>query len=101
MRDITKFIVTEFVQGRERRRNNSYTNGKELFLHNKLIAWRDPDGNYRVTCAGYATMTTKERLNGLCEMLNYSRPFHTKNHQLYYFDRPIEDDEVIRVHTRE
>lgn len=98
MRDITRDIVTAFIRGEERQIRNSYTDGRVLRLFGTTIAWRDPDGSYRVTCAGYSTRTTLERINGFCEILNKTHPFHIKKGQLYYCDRAISSDEIIRVH---
>ena len=50
-----------------------------------------------MTLAGWPTKTTRDRLNGLCELVIWVRPFsQMKNHQ-YFRDKEIESDEIITI----
>lgn len=64
MRNVTEKICFAFMTGASLTVGNSYTNGKELFLHGNKIAEKREDGLY-ITNAGWQTNVTKERLNGL------------------------------------
>jgi|SRR6185369_3289418 len=64
MRNVTSQIVEAFGARRAARISNSSTDGQALFLHgNKIAEWRD--NGLWVTTAGWNTVTTRERLNGL------------------------------------
>lgn len=72
MRVVTAKTVAAFEQGKALKVGNTYTNGKELFLFDNMIAkWED--GCLWITNAGYETNTTKERLNGLNGVSIYQR----------------------------
>lgn len=64
MRKITKEIVHAFENGYKLRKGNDYTDGEAMFLHGNKIAEKR-DGALWITNAGWNTVTTKERLNGL------------------------------------
>jgi hypothetical protein len=65
MRKITREIVAAFMNREERRISNSYTDGTTLYLHGNAIARHRCDGDIEVTTAGWNTVTTRERLNGI------------------------------------
>ncbi len=81
MRQVTREICQAFINGRKSTKSNSHTDGKTLWLHGNAIARHTPSG-IEVTTAGWDTTTTKERLNGLADLLYKKRPFHTKNFEL-------------------
>lgn len=68
MRKITEDAIRAFIYGREFKRGNTevrlYGKQRVLMLHGNPIATLDAGGLYIFT-AGWATSTTKERLNGL------------------------------------
>lgn len=68
MRKITQNIVHAFIAGYTRTIGNSHTDGDALFLHGNRIAEKREDGIY-ISNAGWSTVTTKERLNGLLDSL--------------------------------
>lgn len=70
MRKVTHRVCTAFVAGRACKVGNTKTDGQFLWLYGNLIAWRTPNGDISVGLAGWPTATTRERLNGLCELLN-------------------------------
>ena len=71
MRQITKDSVNAFMNAEPFRRSNTEVevlpNVTVLKLHGNAIAYRynDPERTLSITNAGWATNTTKERLNGL------------------------------------
>ena len=78
MRKITKEIVAAFMNHKTKCIGNSYTDGTILYLHGNAIARHRCDGGIEVTTAGWNTVTTRERLNGLPGVKAYVR-----DHQLY------------------
>lgn len=72
MRKVTREIVTALMQGKAKKVGNSETDGVWLKLHNNVIATKSSDSpvvTYTLSSAGWRTKTTKERLNGLLELL--------------------------------
>jgi hypothetical protein len=101
MRQVTKKVISAFIARKPAHSVNTITNGYTLALFGNQIAWWDaeePDVLW-ITFAGYTTPTTKERINGLCDMLGLGRPFYSKDHQLYFGSvlRPVDSREHIRV----
>jgi hypothetical protein len=64
MRRITSQICHAFERGQALRIDNSRTDGSALYLFNNRIA-EFRNGELWITNAGWASPTTKERLNGL------------------------------------
>lgn len=65
MRKITETVTTAILNRQSRKVGNTHTDGNTLFLHGNAIARFNSDGNLEITNAGWATKTTKERLNAL------------------------------------
>lgn len=78
MRKITKEIVAAFMNHEAKRIGNSHTDGTTLYLHGNAIARHRADGGVNVTTAGWNTVTTRERLNGIPDVHVFVR-----NGQLY------------------
>lgn len=105
MRKETKKICQAFIEGRSAKAARTWTNGTMLMLHDHPIARWDVgarDKGKRVLhlcCCGYPTPTTKERLNGLLDLLGFGRPFFTSNYQLYFGSklRPVDAYEEITL----
>jgi len=79
MRKITTKAVTAFLAGRQFRSGNMAVSlggfdgfNVSMYLHGNLIAERNSH-TVRIHDAGWRTTTTKERLNGLLEMLSLGR----------------------------
>lgn len=96
MRKCTREIVTAFINGKPRKTKNMTCDGDSIRLHGNLIAWRHDDAVY-VTLAGWGSVTTRERLNGLCRVITGRQAFHQKNHVQYYNDQPIHERDIIRL----
>ena len=64
MRKVTQLVCTAFEGKYPKSVGNTHTDGETLYLHGNAIAqWRD--GDLFITNSGWASVTTKERLNGL------------------------------------
>lgn len=64
MRKVTEQVVYAFETGRAKKVSNTETDGQSLWLHGNKIAEHRSDGLW-ISNAGWASRTTKERLNGL------------------------------------
>ena len=95
MRKVTKETVSAFLAGKSRTVGNTTTDGTVLLLHGNRIAERMPDGSVMATLASWPTVTTRERLNGLCELLGLKHGFRQIRHVQFFGDRPISSDETI------
>ena len=89
MRSVTEKTVKAFLSGKKRKVGHTVSTGTTLLLHNNLIAERMPDGSVYATLAGWGSRTTRERLNGLCELLGLGRPFHQCKNVQFYGSLPI------------
>ena len=118
MRKISKLAARAFIEGREFRRDNtSVTHNKDphdplamhmqLRLHGNLIAdWTNmltTREKLRITLAGWPTVTTRERLNGLLTEICRPEGFWQRNYEQYYGtlknNRVVESSEWIIVPT--
>lgn len=64
MRQVTSKIVDAFLQGRNLKIGNTRSFDGALYLHRNKIAEYRANGLW-ISCAGWMSNTTKERLNGL------------------------------------
>jgi len=95
MRKVTEETVKAFLAGTTRKVGNTESTGDTLLLHNNLIAQRMPDGSIMATLAGWGSVTTRDRLNGLTELLGLGRLFHQSKHVQFFRDKPIGTTETI------
>jgi len=58
---------------------NTATNGTQIFLHGNLIAWRQSADVIGLTLAGWNTVTTRERLNGVLNFYGIGYRFAQRN----------------------
>ncbi len=71
MRKITQDAIHAFNNNRNFSRGNTVVRhftcdgSTSMYLHNNLIAEKDSNGYVTIMTMGWATKTTKERLNGL------------------------------------
>lgn len=75
MKKVTRKACAAFVAGQYKRVDNTESFSHKLCLFGNDIAIRRKDGSIEATLAGYGTVTTRERLNGLCELLGLPRMF--------------------------
>jgi len=77
MRKVTEQVCNAFLRGQSASVGNTRTDGKAIYLHGNLIAeWLDNPKEtnirpcrVRLTDAGWQSATTKERLNGLMQLM--------------------------------
>lgn len=102
MRQETRKVCQAFIDRKRATAARSTTDGKAIYLHGNAIAWWDDDDadTLFICFCGYSTTTTKERINGLCELLGLGRPFYVKDFQLYFGCelRPVDSRETLRIH---
>jgi len=96
MRQESKLIATAFIKRRSARAARTSTDGRVVYLHGNPIAWWEGDV-LCLTLANWPTVTTRERLNAICELVMGKRPFHQSNYDQYYDDEPISERGIIRV----
>ncbi len=72
-RMVTDAIAKAFIEGKKRRIANTSTDGKTIWLHNNAIARKSGDGSVEISLAGWPTVTTRERLNGLLNALGINK----------------------------
>lgn len=74
MRKITRDATRAFLNHRDFRRDNTEVRGGQkycdMFLYGNHIAQHTPGGIF-LNNRGYATYTTKDRLNGILEVLGH------------------------------
>ena len=75
MRKETYKIAEAFRRGASARGARTETDGTHVWLHGNLIAWRKSSGTICFSLAGWPTVTTRERLNGLLIILGYGAEF--------------------------
>lgn len=96
MRKETHKIVTAFIEGRVAKTTRTRTDGEAIYLHDNRIAWREGNHIYATMC-GWGSVTTRERLNGLCRALGLPRGFYQAKHTQYYGEHEISTREVIEL----
>lgn len=101
MRQESKRIAEAFIAGKSARADRTTTDGKAVYLHGNRIAWRDDSGDVHLTLCGWPTVTTRDRLNTICDYLIGNRPFHQKKHTQYFNDNEIGARQIITIHTIE
>ena len=89
MKKITREAVLAFLNNYEYRNSNTEVTigmDRELKLFGNTIA-RYNRGDIELTDAGWQSNTTKERLNGLLELLNLSECKVYQKNYTWYFDK--------------
>tara|TARA_R100000315_G_C5212196_1_gene126179 strand:+ start:103 stop:492 length:390 start_codon:yes stop_codon:yes gene_type:complete len=73
MRKITRETAEAFLEGRIKSMGNTSTDGMSYFLHGNRIAYKPSNllsgEGIRFSMRGWATVTTRERLNGILECM--------------------------------
>ena len=75
MRKISEQVITAFLAGKPKRNGNTTTDGKTLYLYgNKIAEFVGQD--LAIYDGGFASATTKERLNSLLQLVRTDRNFN-------------------------
>ena len=93
MRKITEQSVKAFLNREYFNKGNMYADSTILQLHGNTIAKRTESDEIEISFAGWNTPTTKERLNGLADLLFNQRPFHTRDFELFANNLPIDSSD--------
>ena len=96
MRKVTKQITQAFIDGESRQVGNTRTDGKAIYLHGNKIAEKRND-TVSLTLAGWNTVTTRERLNGLLTALGSAAGFNQKKGKPYFDGQLIHDEQWVDV----
>lgn len=93
MRKITQKIAEAFREHRKLKIDNTETDGSNVWLFGKkIISYGGIEHNLVFTLAGWNTLTTRERLNGILPI-----SLTMKKGVAYFNGNPIEDDEWYEV----
>ena len=71
MRQETQKIARAFYNGQAASAARTTTDGNTVWLHGNKIAWRTEAGDIGFTLAGWPTVTTRERINGILKTFGY------------------------------
>ena len=82
MRKVTQKIANAFINGESLKIKNTETDGQSVWLHGNMIA-RKTDNGLEVTLAGWNTVTTRERVNGICELWGSNLRFVQRNFEAF------------------
>jgi len=96
MRKVTNEIANAFAQGESKAAGNTWTDGKAVFLHGNKIVERTDDG-ILMTLAGWNTSTTRERLNGIAQVLGLDASFTQKDFEPYLNKLRVRGDDWYHV----
>lgn len=80
MRKITQKIANAFINGESLKIKNTETDGRSVWLHGNEIARRTADG-LEVSLAGWGTVTTRERVNGILQVFNSNLRIVQRDHE--------------------
>lgn len=84
MRKVTEQTVAAFMRQERKAVGNTASDGEQLTLHGNVIAYWN-DGKLYISNAGWATSTTKERLNGILDYVGLGR-IYQKAFEWYWKD---------------
>lgn len=104
MRKITQQSCLAFAQGNNFSKDNTvvniYGSDIKMLLHGHEIASKSIEG-LQLTLAGYPTIITRERLNGLLMTLGICGKFYQKNEKQFFEIngniREISPNEIIKI----
>jgi hypothetical protein len=91
MRKITIEAVKAFLNDGIFKKDNTRVENGRIFLHGNLIAEKRKDGIY-ISLAGWNTVTTRERLNGLPNVR-----INQKNYVPYLNGKAINSSEWYKI----
>ena len=96
MRKVTRNIVEAWARGDSLTSGNTSTNGFEIYLHGNEIACKCEGDIIALTLAGWPTVTTRERLNGILNFYGIGYRFAQRNFEPVLIINGI-DNAVTRV----
>ena len=95
MKKISQNIATSFLAGKPLQIDNTYTDGKKVFLHSNLIAKKIHPDKLEISLAGYPTMTTRERLNSILNVFGFDHYIQQVEGKQYLVHEPADSKHLI------
>ena len=74
MRKVTEQTCAAFLDRERKISGNTTSTGDDLLLHGNCIAWHHDTHTVKLRMCGWGSVTTRERLNGLLELLRQRNP---------------------------
>ena len=99
MRKITKQIANAFINGKSLKIKNTETDGRSVWLHGNMIA-RKTDNGIEVSLAGWPTVPTRERVNGICQALGKNLRIVQRDHEQRAISLTSGCDQGVWIDTR-
>ena len=99
MRKVSRVVAESFLAGQSKSIGNTSTDGKTLQLHGNTIATRIDSNTIELTLAGWPTVTTRERLNAICELAASIRPFCQSSGLQWVNGLPIHPSSSVLLNT--
>lgn len=105
MRKETRNVALAFRANASFRGARSEAKGQYVLLHENVIVRRVNGSLYEYTMAGWPTITTRDRLNGVANVLDHPLRFYQKKGQQYVWRStwdeavPIEADDIVRYNS--
>ena len=101
MRQETQKIMSAFLKGEKASAQRTHTDGRSVWLHGNLIAERGATKTW-FTLAGWPTVTTRDRVNGLLELIGSDYRVCQRNLRQYLIKggetvRELGDSEWVSV----
>jgi hypothetical protein len=97
MRKESTQIARAFLAKQKARAARTTTDGEALYLHGNKIAWHNPDGTISATLAGWATVTTRDRLNTLTRLMGKGSMFSQMRHAQYFGAEEIGPRDIVTL----
>jgi len=97
MRKVTKQIAEALQRGVSKTVSNTSTFEGNVYLHGNRIAQMHADGTVYMSLAGWNTPTTRERLNGIAEVLGIKARFSQKDFEPYFNGKPIGASQWVQI----
>ncbi len=88
-------IAQAFRERKKCTKHRTMTDGDNVYLFGKRIAWRDDNGAVWMSMCGWPTVTTRDRLNAICDVYGRGRPFYQRKHEQFYGELPIESHDKL------
>ena len=92
MRQETQKIMSAFLRGQKASAARTNTDGHNVWLHGNKIAQRSEGDFVDFSLAGWPTVTTRDRINGLLELSGSDYRVCQRNLRQYL----IKDGETVR-----
>jgi len=95
MRKISQNIATSFFAGKPLHIDNTYTDGKKVFLHSNLIAKKIHPDKLEISLAGWPTVTTRERLNSILNVFGFDHYIQQVEGKQYIVNEEADSKHII------